>query len=116
MQNDIRSALEGLLAPDTKEEIVGLVEIRELYQIPKIGTIAGSHVVSGKIARQSQVRLLRDGREIWRGGLHSLKRFKDDAREVKSGFDCGIGIENFINIEMGDVIESYEMKEVKKTP
>lgn len=114
MQNDIRSALEGMLAPDTKEEIVGLVEIRELYHVPKIGTIAGSHVVSGKITRNSQVRLLRDGREIWRGGLVSLKRFKDDAKEVKAGFDCGIGLDTNTEIKTGDTLEIFEVIEIKR--
>ena len=114
MQNDIRAALEGMLAPDTREEIVGLVEIRELFTVPKIGVIAGSHVISGKIARSSQVRLLREGREIWRGGLTSLKRFKDDAKEVRAGFDCGICLDTTVEIKLGDSLEVFEVIEVKR--
>jgi translation initiation factor IF-2 len=114
MEDDIRAALEGLLAPDTKEEVVGLVEIRELFQIPKVGTIAGSFVVSGKIMRTSQVRLLRDGREIWRGKLSSLRRFKDDAREIRAGMDCGIGLETNTEIKAGDTLEVFEIIEVKR--
>jgi translation initiation factor IF-2 len=114
MEDDIRAALEGLLAPDTKEEVVGLVEIRELFQIPKVGTIAGSFVVSGKIMRTSQVRLLREGREIWRGKLSSLRRFKDDQREIRAGMDCGIGLETNIEIKAGDTLEVFEIIEVKR--
>ncbi|RPH93962.1 translation initiation factor IF-2 [candidate division KSB1 bacterium] len=114
MEDDIRNALEGLLAPDTREDVVGLVEIRELFIIPKIGTIAGSFVVSGKIMRTSQVRLLRDGREVWRGKLSSLRRFKDDAREVRAGFDCGIGLDSNIEIKVNDTLEVFEVVEVKR--
>lgn len=114
LQDEIRTALEGMLTPDTKEEIVGLVEIRELFRIPKIGIIAGSHVVSGKIDRSSKVRLLRDGREIWRGGLASLKRLKNDASEVKAGYDCGIGLAGDVNIEAGDTLEVFETIEIKR--
>ncbi|HEY3294250.1 MAG TPA: translation initiation factor IF-2 [bacterium] len=114
MEDDIRAALEGMLAPDTREDVVGLVEIRELFVIPKIGTIAGSFVVSGKILRSSQVRLLRDGREIWRGKLSSLRRFKDDVREVKQGFDCGIGLDGNPEIKPNDTLEVFEVVEVKR--
>jgi translation initiation factor IF-2 len=114
MEDDIRSALEGMLAPDTREDVVGLVEIRELFQIPKVGTIAGCFVVSGKVARTSQVRLLRDGREVWRGKLSSLRRFKDDAKEVRAGFDCGIGLDGNVEIKIGDTLEVYEIVEIKR--
>jgi translation initiation factor IF-2 len=114
MEDDIRAALEGMLAPDTKEEVVGLVEVRELFAIPKVGTICGSYVVSGKISRSSQVRLLRDGREVWRGKLASLRRFKDDAREVRAGMDCGIGLDGATDVHMGDTLEVFETIEVKR--
>jgi translation initiation factor IF-2 len=114
MEDDIRSALEGMLAPDTREDVVGLVEIRELFQIPKVGTIAGCFVVSGKVARTSQVRLLRDGREVWRGKLSSLRRFKDDAKEVRAGLDCGIGLEGNMEIKIGDTLEVFEIVEIKR--
>jgi translation initiation factor IF-2 len=114
MEDDIRSALEGMLAPDTREDVVGLVEVRELFQIPKIGVIAGSFVVSGKIARTSQVRLLRDGREVWRGKLASLRRFKDDVKEVRAGMDCGIALEGTHDVKVGDTIEVFEITEVKR--
>jgi translation initiation factor IF-2 len=114
MEDDIRSALEGMLAPDTREDVVGLVEIRELFQIPKVGTIAGCFVVSGKVARTSQVRLLRDGREVWRGKLSSLRRFKDDAKDVRAGFDCGIGLDSNVEIKTGDTLEVFEIVEIKR--
>jgi translation initiation factor IF-2 len=114
MEDDVRKALEGLLAPDTREDVVGLVEIRQTFHIPKIGTIAGSYVVSGKILRSSQVRLIRDGREIWRGKLASLRRFKDDAREVRNGQECGIGLETNTEIKEGDSLEVFEIVEIKR--
>jgi translation initiation factor IF-2 len=114
MEDDIRAALEGMLAPDTREDVVGLIEIRELFTIPKIGTIAGCFVVSGKVVRSSQVRLLRDGREVWRGKLSSLRRFKDDVKEVKAGFDCGIGLDGNPEIKVNDTLEVYEIVEVKR--
>ena len=114
MEDDIRSALEGMLAPDTREDVVGLIEIRELFNIPKVGTICGSYVVSGKITRSSQVRLLREGREIWRGKLASLRRFKDDMREVRAGMDCGIGLEGASDVRIGDTLEVFEIVEIKR--
>jgi len=114
MEDDVRKALEGLLAPDTREEVIGLAEVRELFQIPKVGTILGSFVVSGKVTRTSQVRVLRDGREIWRGRITSLRRFKDDAKEVRSGFDCGIGLDGTADAAMGDTIEAFEIVEVRR--
>jgi translation initiation factor IF-2 len=114
MEDDIRSALEGMLAPDTREDVVGLVEVRELFTIPKVGTICGSYVVSGKITRNSQVRLLRDGREVWRGKLASLRRFKDDVREVRAGMDCGIGLDGTSDARIGDTLEVFEIVEIKR--
>src|SRR5680860_667934 len=112
--NDLRDAMEGMLSPEVKEEITGNVEIREVFKISKIGTIAGCMVVSGKILRNSKIRIIRDGVVIHSGELSSLKRFKDDAKEVSKGYDCGIQIKNFNDIEIGDLIEAYHEVEVKK--
>jgi translation initiation factor IF-2 len=111
---DIKSAMEGMLAPDFEEVSVGQVEVRETFKVPKIGTIAGCMVTSGKITRKSQIHLIREGVEIHTGGLASLKRFKEDAKEVKEGFECGIGLENFADIQVGDILEVFEMKEIAK--
>ncbi len=112
--NDVKAAMEGMLEKEFEEVIVGNAEVREVFKISKVGTIAGCMVTDGSIKRANPIRLIREGIVVYAGKLSTLKRFKDDASEVRSGFDCGIGIENFINIEVGDVIESYEMKEVKK--
>ena len=113
--NDVKAAMEGMLAPETEEVIVGNAEVREVFKISKIGTIAGCMVTDGSIKRNNPIRLIRDGIVIYAGKLGSLKRHKDDAGEVKSGFDCGIGIDGFNDIKTGDVIESYEQREVKRT-
>ncbi|MBN1685280.1 MAG: translation initiation factor IF-2 [Spirochaetales bacterium] len=112
--NDIRSAMEGMLSPEIKESIVGKIEVRDTFKVPRIGTIAGCYVTSGKITRNANIRVFRDGVEIHSGRISSLKRFKDDAREVESGFECGIGLENFPDIRVGDEIEVYELEEVAK--
>lgn len=112
--NDLRDAMEGMLSPEMKEEIIGNVEIREVFKISKIGTIAGCMVVSGKIQRNSKIRIIRDGVVIHSGDLSSLKRFKDDAKEVTKGYDCGLQIKNFNEIEVGDLIEAYHEVEIKK--
>ena len=111
---DIRSAMEGMLKPELREEQVGTVEVRSTFKIPKVGTIAGCFVVSGKVSRGSDVRLIRDGVEIWKGKISSLKRFKDDAREVEKGFECGIGLEGFHEIKEGDTLEAYETRELAR--
>ncbi len=111
---EIRLALEGLLKPDIVEESVGTAEVRDIFKIPKIGMIAGCHINKGKVVRNSKLRLLRENEIIYEGHLTSLKRFKDDANEVLEGFECGIGIDNFKEFEVGDVIEVYENKEVKR--
>ncbi|MAZ61284.1 MAG: translation initiation factor IF-2 [Candidatus Marinimicrobia bacterium] len=111
---EIRLALEGLLKPDIIEESVGSAEVRDIFKIPKIGMIAGCHISKGKVIRNSKLRLLREGEIIYEGHLTSLKRFKDDANEVLEGFECGIGIDNFKEFEVNDVIEVYENKEVKR--
>jgi translation initiation factor IF-2 len=112
--NDIHKALEGLLTPEKREEIVGTVEVREVFRVPKVGNIAGCYVQDGKVARSNKVRLIRDGIQIFEGAVSSLKRFKEDVREVESGFECGIGLENFNDIKVGDVIESYRIVEAKR--
>jgi len=113
--NDVRAAMEGMLAPETEEVIVGNAEVRDVFKISKVGTIAGCMVTDGSIKRANPIRLIRDGIVIYAGKLGSLKRHKDDASEVKTGFDCGIGIDGFNDIQVGDVIESYEQREVKRT-
>ena len=112
--NDLKDAMEGMLSPDMKEEITGNVEIREVYKITKIGNIAGCMVISGKIFRNSMIRIIRDGIVVHTGELSSLKRFKDDVKEVAKGYDCGLQIKNYNDIQEGDVIEAYKEVEVKK--
>lgn len=112
LTDDLKKAMGGLLAPNKVEKIIGRVAVRETYNIPKIGTIAGCYVEDGKITRSSRVRLIRDDIEIYTGQLASLKRFKDDAREVKSGTECGLSIANYNDIKIGDVIEPFEIEEV----
>ena len=94
-----------MLKPELREEQIGTIEVRNTFKIPKIGTIAGCQVISGKVRRNADVRLIRDGVEIFKGKISSLKRFKDDAREVEEGFECGIGLEGFHDIKVGDTIE-----------
>ncbi|KPK96329.1 hypothetical protein AMJ80_00625 [bacterium SM23_31] len=112
--SDVKAALEGLLEPEILEEIEAMVEVRESFKIPKVGTIAGCYVVSGKVYRNSRVRLVRDGIAIYDGIIDSLKRFKDDAKEVATGFECGVKLENFSDIKVGDVLETYKTVEVKR--
>jgi translation initiation factor IF-2 len=113
--NDVKSAMEGMLEKEMEEVIVGNAEVREVFKITKFGTVAGCMVTDGYIKRANPMRLIRDGIVVYAGKLSSLKRFKDDASEVRSGFDCGIGIEGFNDMQVGDVIESYENREVKKS-
>jgi len=112
--DDIHNALEGLLAPEKKEEVVGTVEVREVFKVPKIGNIGGCYVQDGKIVRSSKVRLVRDGIQVFEGGISSLKRYKDDVREVEAGFECGVGLENFNDIKVGDIIEAFRIVEAKR--
>jgi len=112
--NDLKDAMEGMLSPKFKEEVSGTVEIRETFKISKVGTIAGCMVTDGKIYRKSNIRLIRDGVVITSGTLDSLKRFKDDVKEVSKGYDCGIQIKNYNDISIGDVIEAYSDVEIKK--
>lgn len=113
--NEVRDAMEGMLAPQVEEVIVGNAEVREVFRISKVGTILGCMVTDGLVKRSNPIRLIRDGIVVYQGKLSSLKRFKDDVSEVRSGFDCGIGIEGFNDMKVGDVIESYENREVKRT-
>lgn len=113
--NEVKAAMEGMLEKEMEEVIVGNAEIREVFKISKFGTVAGTMVTDGYIKRNNPIRLIRDGIVVFAGKLTSLKRFKEDAGEVRSGFDCGMGIDNFNDMKVGDVIESYEMKEVKKS-
>ena len=113
--NDIRARLEGLLRPEEREVILGEAEVREIFKVSRVGTVAGCSVRSGVINRQSKVRVIRDGVEVYAGNIASLRRFKDDVREVKEGYECGIGIENFNDIKVGDVIECYRKEEVART-
>ncbi|MCM2263797.1 MAG: translation initiation factor IF-2 [Desulfuromonadales bacterium] len=113
--NDVRNAMEGLLAPTFEEDHLGRAEVREAFNITKVGTIAGCHVLDGKILRNAKARLLRDSVVVWQGKLSSLRRFKDDVKEVASGYECGIGLENYSDLKPGDIIEAYELREVKST-
>jgi translation initiation factor IF-2 len=112
--NEIKAAMEGMLAPTFEEKIVANVEIRETFKISKVGTIAGCMVLDGKITRNSKIRIIREGVVIYTGELASLKRFKDDVKEVNANYECGLNIQNFNNIEVGDIVEAYENVEVKR--
>tara|TARA_B100000242_G_scaffold107009_1_gene74217 strand:- start:3903 stop:5603 length:1701 start_codon:yes stop_codon:yes gene_type:complete len=112
--NEIKSAMEGMLEPTEEEVIAGNVEVREIYKISKIGTIAGCYVTNGNILRNNKIRLIRDGIVVYTGKIKQLKRFKDDVNEVKNGYECGLSIADFNDIKVGDVIESFEIKEIKR--
>ena len=112
--NEIKAAMEGMLSPDIKEEITGTAEVLETFKVTKVGTVAGCIVRDGKIARNSKIRVIRDGIVIYTGNLGSLKRFKDDVKEVKSGYECGLNIENFNDIKVGDHVEAFQEVEVAK--
>jgi Translation initiation factor 2 (IF-2; GTPase) len=111
----VRNALEGLLKPEERETVLGEAEVLQLFKVSKVGTIAGCAVRAGVIQRTAKARVIRDGVTVYTGSLSSLKRFKDDVREVREGLECGIGIENFNDLKVGDRIESYRMEEVKRT-
>jgi translation initiation factor IF-2 len=112
---DIEAAMLGLLSPLYEEVVTGEAEVREIFRVPRIGAIAGCYVREGKITRGSKVRFLRDGAVIWKGAIVSLRRFKDDAREVASGFECGIGLSDFQDLHPGDIIETFEEREIART-
>ena len=112
---EIKSAMEGMLMPEMKEEIVATLEIRDIFKVTKVGTVAGCYVKEGKITRNTRVRVIRDGIVIYTGELGSLKRFKDDVKEVVGGYECGLNILNFNDIKVGDIVEGYHEVEIKKT-
>jgi translation initiation factor IF-2 len=112
---DIESAMLGMLAPELEEVVTGDAEVREIFSVPRIGRIAGCHVTNGTITRGSKVRFLRDGTIIWKGEISSLRRFKEDVREVQSGFECGIGLSDYQDLKEGDVIETFEDREIPRT-
>jgi translation initiation factor IF-2 len=113
--NEVKDAMEGLLAPTVEEVIVGNVEVRDVFKISKVGTVAGCYVTDGTVKRNNKIRIIRDFIVIHTGEISALKRFKDDVNEVRSGYECGLSIKNFNDIEVGDIIESFELKEVKRT-
>ena len=112
--NDVEDAMKGMLDPEFKEEVLGKVEVRETFKVPNVGIIAGAYVQEGKVIRNAEVRLVRDGIVIHEGTISSLKRYKDDAKEVNQGYECGIGIENYNDIKEGDIIECFHMVEVER--
>ncbi|HLY84422.1 MAG TPA: EF-Tu/IF-2/RF-3 family GTPase, partial [Acidimicrobiales bacterium] len=112
---DIESAMVGMLTPEYEEVITGEAEVREVFRIPRVGAVAGCYVLSGVITRGSKVRFLRDGVIIWKGAITSLKRFKEDVREVQAGFECGIGLSNNQDLHQGDVIETFDEREIPRT-
>jgi translation initiation factor IF-2 len=115
MVNDVKLALAGLLEPIVNEEVIGSVEVRNMFKASKVGTIAGCYVQSGKIVRNASVRVMRNGKAVHEGKIASLKRFKDDAREVSAGFECGVTMEGFEGLEVGDTLEVYQMVETART-
>jgi translation initiation factor IF-2 len=112
--DELRAAMEGMLEPEEVEESLGMAEVRQTFRASRIGTIAGCHVVQGKITRNANVRLVRDGTIVYDGAFASLKRFKDDVREVEEGFECGVVLENFQDVKEGDVLEAYETRKVAR--
>ena len=113
--NEVKSGIEGMLAPEEKEEITATAEVAETFKISKVGTIAGCLVKEGKLTRTSKVRVIRDGIVVYTGELGSLKRFKDDVKEVVAGLDCGLNIAGYNDIKVGDVVEAYNIVEIKRT-
>jgi len=113
--DEVKAAMSGMLAPEKREQSLGLVEIRQVFTVSKVGSIAGCYVLEGLVRRGSSVRLLRDNVIIWTGELDSLKRFKDDVKEVKAGFECGLSLKNFNDIKEGDQLEVFEVQEVART-
>ncbi|MGB9792089.1 MAG: translation initiation factor IF-2, partial [Thermacetogeniaceae bacterium] len=112
--DDIRAAMEGLLEPEYREVILGRSEVRDIFHIPKVGTVAGCYVSEGKVVKNARVRVIRDGEVIYEGSIASLKRFKDDVREVPQGYECGIGLDKFQDFKKGDILEDYYIEEVKR--
>jgi len=113
--NDLKAALEGMLAPEIREVKLGRAQVKALFPISKVGTVTGCQVIEGKVTRNARVRLLRDGQGLAEGTIASLKRFKEDAREVLQGFECGIGLEGITDVRVGDVLEFFTTEEVART-
>ena len=113
--DELKAAMSGMLTPEKKEEVIGTAEIRQVFRVSKIGAIAGCMVTSGVVRRTARLRLLRNNVVIFTGELESLKRFKDDAKEVKEGFECGLNLKNYNDIQVGDILEFFEIKEVART-
>jgi translation initiation factor IF-2 len=113
--DEVKAAMSGMLAPEKREQSLGLVEIRQVFLVSKVGAIAGCYVLEGLVKRGSSVRLLRNNVVVWTGELDSLKRFKDDAKEVKSGFECGLSLKGYNDIQVGDQLEIFEVQEVART-
>ncbi|HEX9622549.1 MAG TPA: translation initiation factor IF-2, partial [Polyangiaceae bacterium] len=113
--DDVKAAMEGLLAPKLVEKAIGRAEVRQVFKISKAGNVAGCMVIDGVVRRSALMRLVRDSVEIWHGKLSNLKRFKEDAREVKEGFECGVALEGYQELKSGDILEAYEVEEVKQT-
>ncbi|MDD4122278.1 MAG: EF-Tu/IF-2/RF-3 family GTPase, partial [Eubacteriales bacterium] len=112
--DDVEAAMKGMLDPVFKEVVMGKIEIRNTFKVPGAGIIAGAYVMEGKVQRNAEIRLVRDGIVIHEGKISSLKRFKDDAKEVAHGYECGIGIENYNDIKEGDIIEAFKMEEIER--
>jgi translation initiation factor IF-2 len=113
--DDIKSALSGLLKPEEREKVAGEAEVREIFRVPRLGTIGGSYVRSGAIRRGAKVRVIRDGIVIYDGTVGSLRRFKDDVAEVRDGYECGIGVAGYQDLREGDVLETYEVEEIARS-
>ena len=112
--DEMRDALEGMLDPETEEVIVGNIEIRDVFKITKVGTVAGCYVLDGLVKRSNTVRIIREGVVTYDGQIGALKRYKDDVSEIKFGYECGLSIKNFNDLQIGDIVEAYEIREVKR--
>ena len=113
--DEIKAAMSGMLSPEKREQVIGLVEVRQVFRISKIGTVAGCMVLEGVVRRGSKVRVLRHGEVVHSGELDSLKRFKDDVKEVKNGFECGLSLKGFNDLNEGDQLEVFEIQEIART-
>jgi translation initiation factor IF-2 len=114
VSKDIQAAMEGLLGPVIEERVLGSAEVRQVFNVSRVGTIAGSYITEGTIVRNASVRLLRQGEKLFEGKISSLKRFKDDVREVSQGYECGIGVEDYSDFQEGDILEVYVLEEVQR--
>jgi translation initiation factor IF-2 len=110
----VQAAMVGMLAPEIEEIVTGDAEVRNVFRVPRVGAVAGCYVTNGVITRGSKVRFLREGVVIWKGAISSLRRFKDDVREVQAGYECGIGLTDFQDLKEGDVIETYDEREIPR--